>query len=214
MTRGRFITFEGIDGCGKTTQLELLGDYLTGLGLPWLATLEPGGTALGQKIRAALLEVSGHRVGPLAELLLFSAARAQHVEELIRPALAAGRVVLSDRFADATTAYQGYGRGFDLELITDLNRLATGGLKPDLTLVFDLEAEAGLARVAQRAREPGGGLGPDRLDREPLTFHERVRQGYRAIAAAEPTRVRLIPAAGPAEEIHQLVVETVRGLFE
>ena len=215
MTRGKFITFEGIDGCGKTTQLRMLERYLTSRQVPFVSTREPGGTELGKTIRAALLNVSPHSIEPLAELLLFSAARAQHVRELILPALEAGRTVLSDRFYDATTAYQGYGRGFEMKLIADLNALATGGLKPDLTLLFDLDVTAGLRRVQRRGDIAGGGdaEAPDRIDREPLEFHERVRRGYLAVAAQEPDRFRLIPAGDSIDVTRTLVVEAVQGLF-
>ena len=208
MQRGKFITFEGIDGCGKTTQLKLLERHLAEQGIPFISTREPGGTPIGRRIRAVLLDVSDDPVEPLAELLLYAADRAQHVRQLILPALAAGNVVLSDRYADATIAYQGYGRGFDLPLVEELMALATGGLKPDLTLLFDLEVQQGLRRVHGRS---GGNQTaqpaeqPDRLDLEPSEFHERVRQGYLALAAREPERFRLIPAAGSIEEVQHLM---------
>ncbi len=211
MTRGKFITFEGIDGCGKTTQLRLLESWLTSRHLPFILTREPGGTELGTTIRAALLNVTSH-VEPLAELLLYAADRAQHVREKILPSLDAGKIVLSDRYADATTAYQGYGRGFELKLITQMNELATGGLTPDLTLLFDLEVAAGLRRVQRRGAGAAGEEEEqaDRLDREPLEFHERVRRGYHELAAREPARFRLIPAAGSVETVHQFVIEAVQ----
>jgi dTMP kinase len=217
MTRGKFITFEGIDGCGKTTQLRMLERYLTSRGIPFISTREPGGTELGKTIRAALLNVSHGGVEPLAELLLYSADRAQHVREVILPALEAGQMVLSDRFYDATTAYQGYGRGFDLQLIAELTELATGGLKPDLTLLFDLDVATGLKRVHRRGDFTQGeddDEEPDRLDREPLEFHERVRRGYLEIAQREPIRFRLIPASGSIDLIRNMVVEAVQGLLE
>ena len=145
MRRGKLITFEGIDGCGKTTQMRLLGQYLTERGVAVVPTREPGGTELGRKVRSALLDGGTSLVEPLAELLLY-ADRAQHVRRVILPALAEGKVVLSDRFYDATTVYQGYARGFDLKLVNQLNELATGGLNPDLTLLFDLDVETGLKR--------------------------------------------------------------------
>ena len=215
MTRGKFITFEGIDGCGKTTQLRLLENWLTSRHLPFILTREPGGTELGTTIRAALLNVTHSHVEPLAELLLYAADRAQHVREKILPALDAGKIVLSDRYADATTAYQGYGRGFDLKLITEMNELATGGLKPDLTLLFDLAVAAGLRRVQRRGDSAEGEeeAQADRLDREPLEFHERVRRGYHELVAREPARFRLIPAAGSVEEVHALVIEAVQEMI-
>lgn len=211
MTHGKLITFEGLDGCGKTTQLQLLGNYLTARGIEFIATREPGGTELGQRIRSALLDGPQGSVEPLAELLLYAADRAQHVRQLILPALAAGKIVLSDRFFDATTVYQGYGRGFQLDLVNELNELATGGLKPDLTLLFDLDVEAGLKRTQKRGNQAtGAGAQPDRLDREPLEFHERVRKGYLEIAAAQPDRFRVIPAAGSIEETYELMMRVVK----
>lgn len=217
MTRGRFITFEGIDGCGKTTQLKMLERVLTSQGIAYVSTREPGGTALGTTIRAALLNVSRRAVEPLAELLLYAADRAQHVREVILPALEAGKVVLSDRYADATTAYQGYGRGFDLKLVEELNQLATSGLKPDLTLLFDLEVSVGLARVQRRSDFAGpeeSAAQADRLDLEPTAFHERVRHGYLELAAREPQRFRIIPASGSIDAVRSLVIEAVQGFIE
>jgi dTMP kinase len=214
MMRGKLITFEGIDGCGKSTQMRLLGQYLTERGVAVVSTREPGGTELGRKVRSALLDGGAGSVEPLAELLLYAADRAQHVRRVILPALSIGKVVLSDRFYDATTVYQGYARGFDLELVNQLNELATGGLKPDLTLLFDLDVETGLKRTMRR----GDGTGvtaarPDRLDQEPMEFHERVRQAYLDIAAREPERFRVIPSAGPVEVTFELMIRAVRDLF-
>jgi dTMP kinase len=214
MMRGKLITFEGIDGCGKTTQMRLLGQYLTERGVAVVSTREPGGTELGRKVRSALLDGGAGSVEPLAELLLYAADRAQHVRRVILPALSLGKVVLSDRFYDATTVYQGYARGFDLELVNQLNELATGGLKPDLTLLFDLDVETGLKRTMRR----GDGTSvtaarPDRLDQEPVEFHERVRQAYLDIAAREPERFRIIPSAGPVEVTFELMIRAVRDLF-
>jgi dTMP kinase len=214
MTRGKLITFEGIDGCGKTTQLRLLERILTHRGLA--STREPGGTELGKLIRAALLNVSHHKVDPLSELLLYAADRAQHVREIVVPHLAAGTLVLSDRFYDATTAYQGYGRGFDLALIKRLNELATNGLKPDLTLLFDINVATGLGRIARRGSESHNNIieaQADRLDQEPLEFHERVRQGYLELAQKEPERFRIIPASGSIEAVRPLVMEALQGVI-
>jgi dTMP kinase len=147
--------------------------------------------------------------------LLYAADRAQHVRRVILPALSLGEVVLSDRFYDATTVYQGYARGFDLELVNQLNELATGGLKPDLTLLFDLDVETGLKRTMRRGDGTGvTAAGPDRLDQEPVEFHERVRQAYLDIAAREPERFRVIPSAGPVEVTFELMIRAVRDLFE
>jgi dTMP kinase len=205
MERGKLITFEGIDGSGKTTQLRLLEKYLTGRGIAYLSTREPGGTALGKTIRSALL--AGEYVEPLAELLLYAADRAQHVRQVIIPALSSGRLVLSDRFYDATTAYQGAARGFDLDLVDQLNELAAAGLKPDLTLLFDLDAETALERKNESMK-------PDRLESEPLEFHRRVRAAYLALVKREPDRFKIIPATGTIEETYQLVIEIVRKRFE
>lgn len=209
----KLITFEGIDGCGKSTQMRLLEQYLTERGVAVISTREPGGTELGRKVRSALLDGGKGSVEPLAELLLYAADRAQHVRQVIMPALAEGKVVLSDRFYDATTVYQGYARGFDLKLVNQLNELATGGLKPDLTLLFDLDAETGLKRTWRRGDEAGLAARPDRLDQEPVEFHERVRKAYLEIAAREPQRFRVIPAAGSVEEIFELMIKEVRKLF-
>jgi dTMP kinase len=213
MERGKLISFEGIDGCGKTTQLGLLERYLKERNLPFISTREPGGTGIGKKIRAVLLDVSDEAVEPLTEMLLYAADRAQHVRQLVLPALAEGKLVLSDRFFDATTAYQGYGRGFELALVQRLNELATGGLKPDLTLLFDLEVKLGLGRMRQRSDVGQTAEQPDRLDLEPTEFHRRVRQGYLTMAAQEPARIRVIPAAGTIEEVYKLMLAEVESLL-
>src|SRR5436190_1740445 len=193
---GTFITFEGIDGSGKSTQLRLLGNFLRANRCDVLLTREPGGTALGVRLRAALLDAM-EEVDPLTELLVFAADRAQHVRRVLRPALAAGRVVLSDRYADATVAYQGAGRGFSPELIAEIVQLATEGLKPDLTLLFDLSVADCAARTKRRSDRNEKS---DRLDAEDAEFHTRVRDAYLRIAAAEPQRVRVIETGGPVEE--------------
>lgn len=223
MTSGLFITFEGIDGCGKTTQWRLLTRYLESNGINLLATREPGGTALGAQIRKLVLEktISDHSLAgsgaisssaipqlpptPLAEALLYAADRAQHVETVLRPALLAGRVVLCDRYIDSTLAYQGIGRQRDLALIQNLVTIATQGLKPALTLLFDLPvAESQVRLHGSAAHRPAGQL--DRLDSEPLDFHERVRTGYLSLAAAEPDRFRVLDACCDIETLHQRVV--------
>jgi dTMP kinase len=199
---GVFITFEGIDGCGKSTQLRLLAGELRARGLEVVTTREPGGTTLGQKLRAALLDVR-EQVDPLTELLVFAADRAQHVRTLLRPALSANKIVMSDRYADATVAYQGAGRGFKPELISEIIQLATEGLTPDLTLLFDLTVPESAVRTRRRNAKKHS----DRLDREHHEFHERVRAAYLEIASANPGRVRLIDARGSVEETHQLVMD-------
>src|SRR5215475_7398800 len=201
---GAFITFEGIDGCGKSTQLRLLASELRVRGLDVVTTREPGGTTLGQKLRAALLDVQ-EQVDPLAELLVFAADRAQHVRSLLRPAIAGNKIVLSDRYADATVAYQGYGRGFGPKLIHEIVELATDGLKPDLTLLFDLS----VAESAVRTRKRVAAKHSDRLDSEDAAFHTRVREAYLEIAKANPERVRSIDARGSVQETHQIVMSIV-----
>lgn len=191
---GTFITFEGIDGSGKSTQLRLLAQYLRSQGCELLVTREPGGTPVGLRLRAALLDVQGE-VDPLTELLVFAADRAQHVRKVIRPALAKRAVLISDRYADATRAYQGAGRGFSPTLISEIIELATEGLKPDLTVLFDVTVEESIARTTRRSAKNQR----DRLDTENADFHERVRQEYLAIAAAEPDRVKLVDTKGTIE---------------
>jgi len=197
---GTFITFEGIDGSGKSTQLRLLGNFLKANGCDALLTREPGGTQLGLRLRAALLDAA-EEVDPLTELLVFAADRAQHVRRLVRPALDAGRLVISDRYADATVAYQGAGRGFSTELISQIVQLATEGLKPDLTLLFDLTIEESTNRTARRSTgKSTTRITRDRLDIEHADFHARVRDAYLQIALAEPERVKLIDTSGPVEQ--------------
>ncbi len=205
-----FITFEGIDGCGKSTQLRMLASELRLRGREVIATREPGGTPLGLRIRQLLLD-SEEQVDPLAELLLYAADRAQHVRSLVRPALDAGHVVLSDRYADATVAYQGAGRGFPAELVSELVVLATGGLMPHLTLIFDLPVDESQRRQARRMSK---GQKADRLDAEDAAFHTRVRDAYLRIAAAEPERVRVIDAAGSVQETQAQVMRVVMPFLE
>ncbi|MEJ7615946.1 MAG: dTMP kinase [Pyrinomonadaceae bacterium] len=207
-----FITFEGIDGSGKSTQLRLLASDLRAQQrhLEIVVTREPGGTPLGARLRSALLDVETI-VDPLAELLLYAADRAQHVRTLIRPALDSGRIVLSDRYADATVAYQGAGRGFPRELIEQIIAIATAGLRPDLTLVFDVSPEAGLAR---RSRRMSGGSASDRLDAESTEFHARVRAAYLEIAAREPVRVKVIDAGASIQVVHGRVKQIVSKFFK
>ena len=206
---GAFITFEGIDGCGKSTQLRLLASALRLEGLEVVTTREPGGTTLGQRLRAALLDVD-EQVDPLAELLVFAADRAQHVRQQLRPALETNHVVLSDRYADATVAYQGAGRGFDRKLVDEIVQLATEGLKPDLTLIFDLSVPESITRTRRREENKQ----KDRLDIEDSDFHARVRNAYLEIAKAEPDRVRIIDARGSTEETHNAVKKIVTPILE
>lgn len=206
---GLFITFEGVDGCGKSTQLRMLASELRLRGHEVVVTREPGGTPLGGRLRQALLDIE-EQIDPLAELLVFAADRAQHVRALLRPALESGHVVLSDRYADATIAYQGGGRGFPEELVSEVVALATGGLMPELTLVFDLTVEEGRAR----ARSRPGGAGQDRLEAEDAAFYTRVRDAYLRLAAAEPERVRVVDASGSVQETHGQVMRIVLPLIE
>jgi dTMP kinase len=205
-----FITFEGIDGCGKSTQLRMLASELRLRGNEVVATREPGGTPLGTHIRTVLLDAE-EKVDPLAELLLYAADRAQHVRALVRPALDSGHIVLSDRYADATVAYQGAGRGFTDELVANLVALATGGLMPGLTLIFDLPVDESQRRQALRSRK---GDKQDRLDAEDAAFHTRVRDAYLRIAAADPDRVRVIDASGSVQETHTQVMRLVMPFIE
>jgi dTMP kinase len=203
--RGRFITFEGIDGSGKSTQLRLLSGDLRVRGFDVLTTFQPGGTPLGRRLREAFLETE-ENVHPMAELLLFAADRAQHVNFLIKPALAAGRIVISDRYADATAAYQGAGRGFDEKIIGQVIALATDGLQPDLTLFFDIPIEKAILRTNSRTDDE---TVKNRMDRETTEFYERVRKAYLKIAENEPHRFRVIDAGGSIEEVHARVSEVV-----
>jgi len=202
---GTFITFEGIDGSGKSTQLRLLANFLKRKGCDVLLTREPGGTPVGNRLRAALLDAQ-EEVDPLTELLVFAADRAQHVRRVLRPALEAGQVVFSDRYADATAAYQGAGRGFSPELISEIIQLATEGLKPDLTLLFDLSVDDSTTRTRHRANGKQQG---DRLDAEDAQFHTRVRDAYLNLARAEPERVKVIETNQPLEVTHERVKEIV-----
>ena len=195
--RGLFVTLEGGEGAGKSTQAQMLTQRLHDAGYPVLLTREPAGMGLGRWLKE-LLEEGGPALEPLAELLLFAAARAQHVAEVIRPALERGDIVVCDRFSDSTLAYQGYGRGLDMELIRILNQAATGGIRPDLTLLFDVPPEAGLARKdRERVR--------DRIGTEAIAFHRRVRQGYLALAREEPERFLVVDATLPAKDITERI---------
>lgn len=202
---GTFISFEGIDGSGKSTQLRLLAKYLEEAGCEVVLTREPGGTPVGIRLRGALLDAH-EEVDPLTELLVFAADRAQHVRRVLRPAIEAGKVIFSDRYADATVAYQGAGRGFSPELIAEIIGLATEGLKPDLTVLFDLSVEESTARTSRRSDGKHKG---DRLDAESSDFHVRVRDAYLELARAEPERVKIVETNRPAEETHKRVKEII-----
>ncbi len=195
-----FITFEGADGCGKTTQIELLDKYLKEKGFKTLVTREPGAKGLGEKLREILLNYDGE-VSPNCESFLFLADRAQHVDCVIKPALKKGIIVLCDRHTDSTVAYQGYGRQLDIEQIKNLNKIAVNGLKPDLTIVFDIDIETSMQRV---------GKTKDRMESAGSEFFNRVRNGYLAIAKEEPNRVKVINSADSIENIHKQVVGLVK----
>ena len=204
-----FITFEGPEGSGKTTQLKLLAEWLREQGYDVLATREPGGTAISEAIRAILLDPAHTEMRPEAEILLFSAARAQIVGQVIRPHLERGGVVLCDRYADSTLAYQGYGHGLDLDILRRITAFATGGLVPHLTVYLDIPIEEGLRRkAAAEAREW------NRMEAQTLAFHQRVRKGYLEMAAAEPDRWLVVDALQPVADIQAIIRERVASLIK
>ena len=202
--RGLLITVEGVEGSGKTTHCKRLGQWLGARGHEMVLTSEPDGTPLGSAIRG-LFEQDGAAPTPLTQTFLFMAARQQHVAQLIRPALARGAVVVSDRYADATLAYQGFGGGMELETIRDLNALATGGVMPDLTILLDLDPAEGIRRISDRPL--------DAFEKMDMGFHRRVREGYLEIARAEKNRVVVLSAAQPKDALHAAVVRAVEGLL-
>jgi dTMP kinase len=196
-----FITFEGGEGCGKSTQARALHRRLKQLAIPALITREPGGTLLGQKLRRWLKWAQDSGISPLTELLLFNAARSQLVSEVLKPNLDKGKTVICDRYADSTTAYQGYGRGLDRETVRTINKAATQGLEPDLTILLDISPEAGLARKSSQRQ--------DRFEQEAVAFHRRVREGYLRLAEAEPRRWLVIDATKDKEGIAQIIWKKV-----
>ena len=200
MQVGYFITFEGVEGCGKTTQIKLLSDLLTARGIRTHLTREPGGCPIADKIRAILLDAENKALSPLAELMLYAAARAQHVTEVITPALKAGEIVLCDRFCDGTVGYQSFGRGIDRGVIDSLNLHACQGVSPDLTVLVDCDPTVGLER-ARRRIEATSGPREERFELEALTFHHRVRAGYQQLAAEEPDRFLIINGSDSIEEV-------------
>ena len=202
MTQGLFITFEGPDGCGKTTQMNLLAQYFEKKGKKVVLTREPGGKGLGEKVREILLNYNGE-VSDRCESFLFLADRAQNIDIIVKPAVKQGEIVLCDRHIDSTVAYQGYGRGLDINEINMLNNLATGGKKPDLTLVFDVDVETSMKRVGKEK---------DRMESAGIDFHNRVRNGYLELAKQEPDRIKVLDATKTIEEIHEKVVEIVEKL--
>lgn len=205
--KGVFVTFEGGEGSGKTTHLKRLAHYLRDLGDEVVETRDPGGTTIGKEIRTLLLSPESAAISDSAELLLYEASRAQLVREVITPAIARGAVVLCDRFTDSTLAYQGFGRGLDLNLIRQLNLFTTGGLAPNLTILLDLDPRIGLERCIRGSRP--GLTSRDRLEAEPLSFHQRIREGYLALAREEPERIRVMNAAMSMHEIEAAVRDEV-----
>ena len=206
----RFITFEGGDGSGKTTQVRAVESYLRDLRRSCMVTREPGGTSLGKLIRKVVLESADNEIAESTELFLYLADRAQHVEEIIAPALSSGKIVLCDRFSDSTLAYQGYGRGMDLNWLRSLNDSATKGVHPHLSFLFDCPVELGLARAALRgAQSPLDRPQEDRFEREKYEFHEKVRKGFLELAQAEPERFRIIDASRSVREVANQIREII-----
>ncbi len=212
--RGKFIIFEGLDGCGKSTQLEKLAALLRAQGHAVVVTREPGGTSTGEKIRNVLLDSSTVGLSPLAELALMFASRAQHIKEIIYPALAAGRIVLCDRFTDSTEAYQGGGRKLGSEPVLELHRILCEGLTPDLTILMDSDVAASVERARRRNMHKVAGRAGEsdenRFEQESRAFFGRVHNAYLAIAAREPQRIVTVNARGSADETHRQIVEVVR----
>lgn len=200
-----FVTFEGPEGCGKSTQMRLLASFLRERGYDVLATREPGGTPIGDRVRAVLLDPGHTEMYPSTEFLLFSAARAQHVAQVIRPHLARGGVVLCDRFADSSLAYQGYGHCLDLDAVRTITRFATGGLVPDLTFYLDVSVEVGLRRKAR-----GSGDAWNRMEQKERAYHERVRAGYLTMAAQEPERWVVIDAEGRLQSVQARIRDRIQ----
>lgn len=200
MKKFRFITLEGPDGCGKTTQSKLLVQFLRERGLDVVHTREPGGTPFAEALRNLLLDPN-HKVSPVTELMLFETIRAHHVEDLVRPALKQGKIVVCDRFTDSTVAYQGYGRGLDLKEVKGLNAVATGKLAPTLTIILDLPPEAGLRRIEEKK----SGRATDRMEREKIGFHKKVRAGFLKIARQEPRRVAVVNADQDVDAVQRAI---------
>ena len=204
-----FITLEGIEGSGKTTQLSHIRDFLEGYGRPCVVTREPGGTSTGRKIRSILLDPQSAGLVPRAELLLYFADRVQHVEQVILPALSAGKIVVCDRYVDATIVYQGIARGVGADLVEALHRLLLDDLKPDLTLLFDLPVQTGLARAWQALNQGGRPASESRFETENLEFHERIRSGYLALARRETDRYRVIDAAADKVRVREAIFSVI-----
>jgi dTMP kinase len=208
-----FITFEGIEGCGKTTQVKRFAKRLKGLGISLITTLEPGGTRIGKDIRQILLDSRNRNLSPLTELFLYAADRAQHVEELIKPALDDGKWVICDRFFDATVAYQGIARGQDMELIGILNEEATQGIQPDITFLLDCPVHMGLNRALER-NETQSQKGQDRFEREALDFHRAVREGYLELARKNQDRFVIIDTTLPKDEVEEKIFQHIEPFLD
>jgi dTMP kinase len=204
------VSFEGGDGCGKTTQMRLLAARLRSEGHSVLETTEPGGTRIGAQIRRILLDSANQEIRPTAELLLYFASRAQNVEEAILPALAEGRIVLTDRFTDSTLAYQGFGRGLGERVVAELDRIACRGLAPDVTLLIDIDLETSLSRARQRNLD----LSESRMDEQAVEFHRRVREAYLAMAAKEPQRFRVVDGRGDAASVAEAAWQALAPVLE
>ena len=209
----RFVTIEGGDGSGKTRHIRLLGEYLGSRGVAPLITREPGDTPMGKELRRLLVEGGPDSLSDETELFLILADRAQHVREVVNPAFEEGRLVLSDRYADSTLAYQGYGRGMDLDLLRRLNLVATGGTMPELTIILDCPVDVALARAAER--QDGGAARETRFEAEGITFQRRVREGFLELAEAEPSRCVVVPTDGPVmaaqEQMRRIIDERLHG---
>lgn len=209
MKKGLLITLEGPEGCGKTTQCELLYNYLKSKELSVIKVREPGGTPVGESIRNILLNPKNKNIDTLCELLLYNAARAQLLKEIIKPSLKSGKIIICDRFFDATLAYQGYGRGIPKSIIHSLDKIVLGKILPDLTIIFDINCEEGLKRALKAKNSKIG----DRLEQEDLRFHQKVRKGYLSLAKAAPERIKFISANQNIKEIHKIVCNYVEKLL-
>lgn len=198
---GKLIVFEGVEGCGKTTQIQLCSQWLESLNISVVLTREPGGTELGKDLRRLLLEKSPNKpVGEVTELLLYAADRAQHIEEELKPNLATGKYILCDRYTDSTIAYQGYGRGLNMSIINQLNQIATGGLESDLTIWLDVDVEVGLSRKRGQATL-------DRIEQETIAFHRRVQQGYTELAGSYPSRIMRVDGTSSQDIVQKSIQE-------
>ena len=207
--KGLFITLEGPDGAGKTTQIKLLGKYLENMDKQVVYTREPGGTNISEEIRNLLLNPLNSEMVDRTEALLYAAARAQHVEQVIRPLVSEGRIILCDRFTDSTIAYQGFGRGIDLDFLFQLNSMAVSGVVPDLTLIFDLDPAEGIGRINEK-RNFSVGEEKDRIEQENMDFHRKVRKGFLHLAGLEPHRCKIINAGKTPDMVHNEVVRLVK----